>query len=121
MFIYGGLEPDRTAQWMRWNEFGYLTMILLKVDRASMHHSLEVRVPLLDKGVIEIASRVDWRSCLDVKRKLGKLPLRYSLDPPCKTSNVGQAGLYGPYGSLVKRLFETCHGGRAAWTPRNFR
>ena len=58
---------------------GYLTMILLKVDRASMYHSLEVRVPLLDKEVVEVATHVDWRSCLDVKRKLGKLPLRNSL------------------------------------------
>jgi asparagine synthase (glutamine-hydrolysing) len=49
------------------------------VDRGSMYHSLEVRVPLLDREVVETASRVDWRSCLDVKRRLGKLPLRHSL------------------------------------------
>ena len=80
LFSYTGLEPDRTAQWLRWNEFvGYLTMILLKVDRASMYHSLEVRVPLLDKEVVDVAARVDWRSCLDVQRRLGKLPLRHSL------------------------------------------
>ena len=80
LFSYTGLEPNRTAQWLRWNEFvGYLTMVLLKVDRASMHHSLEVRVPLLDKEVIDVATHVEWRSCLDVQRRLGKLPLRYSL------------------------------------------
>jgi asparagine synthase (glutamine-hydrolysing) len=80
LFTYTGLEPDRTAQWLRWNEFvGYLTMILLKVDRASMYHSLEVRVPFLDREVVNVAARVDWRSCLDVQRRLGKLPLRHAL------------------------------------------
>jgi len=97
LFSYAGLEPDRTAQWLRWNEFvGYLTMILLKVDRASMHHSLEVRVPLLDKEVIEVASRVDWRSCLNVKRKLGKLPLRYSLARHVKHQTVPKRGFTVP-------------------------
>jgi asparagine synthase (glutamine-hydrolysing) len=80
LFTYSGSQSDVTARWMRWNEFvGHLTMVLLKVDRASMHHSLEVRVPLLDKEIIDVASRVDWRSCLDVERGLGKEPLRRSL------------------------------------------
>ncbi len=80
LFKYTGWETNKTAQWLRWNEFvGHLTMVLLKVDRASMYHSLEVRVPLLDREVIDVASRVDWRSCLDLNRTLGKLPLRYSL------------------------------------------
>lgn len=80
LFTYGGWEADETAQWLRWNEFvSHLTMVLLKVDRASMYHSLEVRVPLLDREVIEVALRVDWASCLDIKRRLGKLPLRTAL------------------------------------------
>ncbi len=80
LFTYTGWEQKRTAQWLRWNEFvGHLTMVLLKVDRASMHHSLEVRVPLLDREVIDVAVRVDWSSCLDIKRKVGKIPLRTAL------------------------------------------
>lgn len=80
LFTYSGTEPNETAQWLRWNEFvGHLTMVLLKVDRASMYHSLEVRVPLLDREVIDVASRVDWQSCLDLDRYLGKVPLRNSL------------------------------------------
>ena len=80
LFSYSGSKPDVAAQWLRWNEFvGHLTMVLLKVDRASMHHSLEVRVPLLDREVIDVASRLDWRSCLNLDDNLGKLPLRHSL------------------------------------------
>lgn len=80
LFTYNDWEPNRTAQWLRWNEFvGHLTMVLLKVDRASMYHSLEVRVPLLDREVVEVATRVDWRSCLDLVKGIGKLPLRYAL------------------------------------------
>ena len=45
---------------LRWNEpVTHLTMVLLKVDRASMFHLLEVRVPLLDKEVIDTALKVD--------------------------------------------------------------
>ena len=74
LFSYTGTNQDGTAQWLRWNEFiSHLTMVLLKVDRASMHHSLEVRVPLLDREVIDVASRVHWRSCLDLTQNVRKV------------------------------------------------
>jgi asparagine synthase (glutamine-hydrolysing) len=80
LFDYKGTDREETAQWLRWNEFQlHLGRILLKVDRASMHNSLEVRVPLLDKDVIDIAVRMDWRSCLDLDQHKGKLPLRQVL------------------------------------------
>lgn len=80
LFEYDGWQPDETAHWLRWNEFTtHLSMVLLKVDRASMRNSLEVRVPLLDREVIDVAARVDWRSCLDLQTNTGKLPLRWAL------------------------------------------
>ena len=103
LFNYGDWELNRTAQWLRWNEFtGYLQAILLKVDRASMYHSLEVRVPLLDKEVIEVATRVDWRSCLDMDRTIGKLPLRHSLARHVRNQTWTKRGFTAPMGAWLR-------------------
>jgi asparagine synthase (glutamine-hydrolysing) len=103
LFDYEGCESDHVAQWLRWNEFvGHLTMVLLKVDRASMFHSLEVRVPLLDREVIDVACRVDWRSCLDLARGIGKLPLRYSLARHVTRPTEAKRGFEAPMKSWLK-------------------
>jgi len=77
-------------------------MILLKVDRASMYHSLEVRVPLLDKEVIEVATRVQWRSCLDMERTIGKLPLRYALARHVRHQTLDKRGFTVPMGAWLR-------------------
>lgn len=65
-------------QWLRRNEvLGHLEKILMKVDRASMHASLEVRVPLLDLDVVDAAVAIDPAACTG--RGIGKLPLRREL------------------------------------------
>ncbi len=113
LFNYAGQDPNRTAQWLRWNDFtSHLVMVLLKVDRGSMFHSLEVRVPLLDREVIEVASQVDWQTCLDAERKIGKLPLRHSLARHITKPTLAKRGftvamdnwLRGPLRSLYEEL-----------------
>ena len=53
--------------------------ILVKVDRASMAHALEVRCPLLDHRVIEYAARIPSRHKLD--GKVSKKVLRKAVEP----------------------------------------
>jgi asparagine synthase (glutamine-hydrolysing) len=103
LFTYDGWKPDETAQWLRWNEFtGHLTRVLLKVDRASMFHSLEVRVPLLDREVVEVAARVDWQSCLDTKRQIGKIPLRRSLERHVSHQTHSKRGFAVPMNAWLR-------------------
>jgi asparagine synthase (glutamine-hydrolysing) len=102
LFLYSGGDVDHTAQWLRWNEFvGHLTMVLLKVDRASMYHSLEVRVPLLDKEVVQLAARVNWQSCLDLESGIGKLPLRWVLSRHVQYQTKVKRGFSVPIGTWL--------------------
>lgn len=73
---------------LRKNEFyNHLQRILIKVDRASMQHGLEVRVPLLDKSVIELA----WHGCLSLKHKTAlKQPLKALLSNYVPKANINQ-------------------------------
>jgi asparagine synthase (glutamine-hydrolysing) len=103
LFTYNGWELDRTAQWLRWNEFTcHLPMVLLKVDRASMYHSLEVRVPLLDREVMAVAGRVDWKSCLDLQNGLGKLPLRHILSKAVSQPSRDKRGFGVPMATWLR-------------------
>ncbi|MFT4517664.1 MAG: asparagine synthase (glutamine-hydrolyzing) [Halioglobus sp.] len=95
--------------------------ILTKVDRASMAHSLEVRVPLLDHEFVE------WVSGLPVSDKLrgaeGKYILKKSLEPhlPHDVLYRPKMGFGVPIGNwfrgpLKKRLQESLLDGQLAQT-----
>ena len=86
-------DATQPAAWLRWNEY-YLRMqtILAKVDRASMHHSLEVRVPLLDRDVVDVCARMDVQDCLDTESATGKLPLRAVLKRSVRHQTTAKRG-----------------------------
>jgi len=103
LYRYTGSDPDDTAQWLRRNEFvGHLTGVLLKVDRASMYSSLEVRVPLLDREVIDVAVQVDWRDCFDPVNRIGKIPLRKSLARHVTFQSTAKKGFEPPMGKWLR-------------------
>ncbi|TWO34370.1 asparagine synthase (glutamine-hydrolyzing) [Seonamhaeicola sediminis] len=73
-------KNDMISQ-LRLNEFyGHMQRVLVKVDRMSMAHGLEVRVPFLDKQVIDDAlskQPKSFRSQTDLKKVLKTLMLDY--------------------------------------------
>jgi len=117
-FDYDGWDEGRTARWMRWLEVRmHLPRILMKVDRASMHHALEVRMPLLDREVVDVASRVDWATCLDAASGIGKRPLRHALARRVPEQTTAKRGFTVPidawFRGPLRPLFEDAVLGRA--------
>jgi asparagine synthase (glutamine-hydrolysing) len=84
--------------------------ILTKVDRASMAHALEVRVPLLDHEFMELVANIP--SSLKLKQREGKYILKKSLERklPHDTLYRPKKGFSVPLGQWLKNdlksLFE---------------
>jgi len=58
-YLFNGTNSSKCLDYLRRNEFYFhLQKILVKVDRMSMANSLEVRVPLLDREVIEVSGNL---------------------------------------------------------------
>jgi asparagine synthase (glutamine-hydrolysing) len=76
--------------------------VLVKVDRMSMAHSLEVRSPLLDHRIIEFAARLPANLKLDSRR--GKLVLRelVSRKLPVDLHNRPKRGFSAPVAEWLR-------------------
>lgn len=72
------LDPVKIAQYIDLKTY-LVGDILTKVDRASMAHSLEVRVPFIDHKYVEWAFNVP--SSHNVEKGIGKYSLKKALEP----------------------------------------
>jgi len=67
-----------TDHFQLWDMLGFMqNAILTKVDRASMHHSLETRLPFLDPSLVRLAMQLD--PACKIKNNRGKHVLRQIL------------------------------------------
>jgi len=73
-------SDDLLARFQYVDVNGYLTSILAKVDIASMCHSLEVRVPLIDQRFTDVITRIPARLKLRPPGNGGLLPEDTPLD-----------------------------------------
>ncbi|MCB9917081.1 MAG: asparagine synthase (glutamine-hydrolyzing) [Planctomycetes bacterium] len=80
--------------------------ILAKVDRMSMAHGLEVRVPLLDQEVIEVCLRIPAQH--KMVRSRGKLPLKHLLsrDLPTKLIHRKKGGFLAPIEQWLQGVWQ---------------
>ncbi len=78
-YIFQNSELSHAEQMMAFDTVSYLRGdILVKVDRASMHSSLETRAPFLDKRIIEYSWQMPIKHKID--GKMGKKILRKILN-----------------------------------------
>lgn len=100
---------DGEMEWMRAIELHtYLPFVLLKTDRASMHHSVETRVPYLDKEVVRTALQIRPQALFDPLAKLGKLPSHRLLGRRHRQVAGPKRGFTAPVEEWI----------RSAWRPQ---
>jgi asparagine synthase (glutamine-hydrolysing) len=84
-----GLDESGIMNVVKKLEFDlHLQRILIKVDRSSMYHSLEVRVPILSNKMIEYSTSLDYKDC--IKQGQGKFNLKELLIEKANESLVLQ-------------------------------
>ena len=81
----------------------HLQRILIKVDRASMYHSLEVRVPVLSNEMIDYSTMLSYKDC--IKNGQGKYNLKELLIKKSNEKLVFQPkkGFVIPIGNWLRK------------------
>lgn len=101
--FHGIPDASGLANYSRRVEFtGQLQRCLKKVDMASMYHSLEVRVPLLDRAMIDTSLRIDpFANMLNGGRKMVLRALLAHRVPSVQVSPV-KRGFAVPLGDWLR-------------------
>jgi asparagine synthase (glutamine-hydrolysing) len=98
-------DPGRPGDWLARAEQGaYLSWVLLRdIDAMSMAHSLEVRVPFLDRALVEAAARIPWQ--WKSRNGVGKWILREAVRDllPTETLTRPKMGFGLPYLVWMRR------------------
>jgi asparagine synthase (glutamine-hydrolysing) len=104
LYQFDGQGQKDFRSWIRYNEFyAHMQRVLIKVDRMSMAHSLEVRVPLLDQRIVDFAWHLDSDFGLTKKEELKKFLKRaLSQHIPLDMMNQKKMGFYVPIGDWLK-------------------
>jgi asparagine synthase (glutamine-hydrolysing) len=98
----------RPGDWLaRLEQRGYMSFVLLRdIDAMSMAHSLEVRVPFLDRTLSDVASRISWQ--LKLRDGIGKWVLKNALRDvlPDEVLFRPKMGFGLPYPTWMRRSLE---------------
>jgi asparagine synthase (glutamine-hydrolysing) len=98
----------RPGDWLaRLEQRGYMSFVLLRdIDAMSMAHSLEVRVPFLDRHLSDLASRISWQ--LKLRDGVGKWVLKHALRDvlPDDVLFRPKMGFGLPYATWMRRSLE---------------
>jgi asparagine synthase (glutamine-hydrolysing) len=103
LYQFSGTEKPEILSWLRWNEFyAHMQRILIKVDRASMYNSIEVRVPFLDKRILDFAWKVE--PSLGIEHREPKFILKRAMEQhyPKEMINKVKQGFAMPYESYLR-------------------
>lgn len=103
LYDYAGTSQDEAAYWTRWNEFsGHMQASLTKTRMASSAAGIRVEAPFLDQKMIELAGRLNWRTCLDLENEVGKIPLRELLGEYVRLPSERKLGFNVPMNSWLR-------------------
>jgi asparagine synthase (glutamine-hydrolysing) len=122
-------DPSDVANLICWIEFNtkMVEVLLKRVDRVTMRHSLEARAPFLDHELCELAFSIPGRRKFDGRLKAllkdvarRHIPERIIDRPKMGFSFPFKDWLRGPLGPVVEAAFENGGIFRDHWISRDF-